>query len=93
MESELSGVQAFQQFAICLGHGADAAGDTSGFRIVDDGVQNRLDVTLTDGEGVDALAVELGKQGNEPVHKCALLATPDKEVGEGIFATPLAAMA
>ena len=93
MESELAGVQAFQQFTVCLGHGADAAGDTSGFRIVDDGVQNRLDVTLTDGEGVDAFPVELGKERNESIHKCALLATPDKEVGEGIFAAPLTAMA
>jgi hypothetical protein len=91
VEPESAGVEGIQGFAVCLRHGTEAAGNASGPGIVDDGIQHGLDISLTDGEGIDAPAVELGQQGQVSIHEGGLLTAPEKKIRKGVFTAPLAA--
>ena len=92
MESEPVGIQALQQIAIIVGQTGEPAGDTTDMGVVDDGINDRLYLPGTQGEQINTALIELGEEYQILPQKSHLLAAPQIEVGEIVFAAPLAAV-
>ena len=85
LEAEFAGVVALQQVHIFLIQACQTAGDAALLGIGDDGVQHRQYLALAHGEGIDGSAVKLGENDPVAVHQGSPLATPDAQIGEGVF--------
>jgi hypothetical protein len=70
---------------------AEPEGNAAASGVKDQLVQNIFNIPRAHGEGVDAAAIELGKEDQEAVFKSSLLPSPDPEVRKGILAAPLLA--
>ena len=92
VEPEFAGIKFLQLMAVILGQSGQITGDTPLPGILDDGIQRRLQIAGSDGEGVDTAPVELGKENQVIFCKGGFLTAPDEFVGKGIFAAPFPAV-
>ena len=85
MELKLSRIKRFQQLTVLMGHGAQPEQKPPLPGILNQSIQHRLKIALAQRKGVDAAAVELGKQHQKTLQKGKSLPPPNGKIHKGIF--------
>ena len=77
-----------QKGSVRIGHAGDAAGQATLFGIGEDLPDHRCLVPVSDGEGIGAASVKVGKQSRAAMTEGNMLSAPEEEIGKAVLTAP-----